>query len=110
MNYIYSHAWGVKRLCLSCNAKFYDLGRLPILCPKCQTEFIDVPRPKPIPRGSAKMHWGRIAGRQGRVAPIVADAAYPVTNAGATEDAEEEDEDSKHEEDDKADDEADESE
>lgn len=27
--------WGVKRLCNSCGAKFYDLRRDPIICPKC---------------------------------------------------------------------------
>jgi uncharacterized protein (TIGR02300 family) len=26
---------GVKRLCLSCGTKFYDLRKNPILCPKC---------------------------------------------------------------------------
>jgi uncharacterized protein (TIGR02300 family) len=27
--------WGVKRTCNSCGAKFYDLQRSPIICPKC---------------------------------------------------------------------------
>jgi uncharacterized protein (TIGR02300 family) len=27
--------WGSKRLCTSCGARFYDLQRDPILCPKC---------------------------------------------------------------------------
>jgi uncharacterized protein (TIGR02300 family) len=27
--------WGVKRTCNSCGAKFYDLRRDPIICPKC---------------------------------------------------------------------------
>lgn len=31
--------WGMKRRCLSCGAAFYDLGKSPILCPKCGTEF-----------------------------------------------------------------------
>jgi len=29
--------WGTKRLCTSCGARFYDLNRQPIECPKCQT-------------------------------------------------------------------------
>jgi uncharacterized protein (TIGR02300 family) len=29
--------WGAKRLCTSCGARFYDLGRQPIECPKCHT-------------------------------------------------------------------------
>ena len=27
--------WGLKRLCASCGARFYDLKRDPITCPKC---------------------------------------------------------------------------
>lgn len=27
--------WGVKRTCQSCAARFYDLKRAPIVCPKC---------------------------------------------------------------------------
>ncbi|HRJ69468.1 MAG TPA: TIGR02300 family protein [Beijerinckiaceae bacterium] len=30
---------GMKRACLSCGAKFYDLNRDPILCPKCGAQF-----------------------------------------------------------------------
>ncbi len=30
---------GNKRQCLSCGAKFYDLSRDPILCPKCGAHF-----------------------------------------------------------------------
>lgn len=31
---------GTKRLCGSCGAKFYDLSKDPILCPKCGTTFV----------------------------------------------------------------------
>jgi len=31
--------WGVKRSCLSCGARFYDLQRNPAICPKCGAEF-----------------------------------------------------------------------
>jgi uncharacterized protein (TIGR02300 family) len=31
---------GTKRLCGSCGAKFYDLDRNPIVCPKCDTVFV----------------------------------------------------------------------
>jgi uncharacterized protein (TIGR02300 family) len=30
---------GVKRQCMSCGAKFYDLSKNPIVCPKCATVF-----------------------------------------------------------------------
>jgi uncharacterized protein (TIGR02300 family) len=31
---------GTKRLCANCAAKFYDLHRSPIVCPKCSTVFV----------------------------------------------------------------------
>ncbi len=30
---------GIKRLCASCGAKFYDLNKDPITCPKCGTVY-----------------------------------------------------------------------
>ncbi|MBC9179805.1 TIGR02300 family protein [Pseudoroseomonas ludipueritiae] len=29
---------GMKRICVACGAKFYDLGKQPAVCPKCGTE------------------------------------------------------------------------
>lgn len=29
--------WGLKRVCVSCSAKFYDLKKTPITCPSCGT-------------------------------------------------------------------------
>ena len=29
---------GMKRTCVACGAKFYDLGKTPAVCPKCGTE------------------------------------------------------------------------
>lgn len=31
--------WGVKRLCPSCSALYYDMKKNPPVCPKCSTEF-----------------------------------------------------------------------
>jgi len=41
-----ANALGVRRRCLSCHAAFYDLGRTPIVCPKCDVEFkvVELPR------------------------------------------------------------------
>jgi uncharacterized protein (TIGR02300 family) len=36
------HKWGKKRICLNCGARFYDMLRSPIICPKCETEFLPV--------------------------------------------------------------------
>ena len=30
---------GIKRVCLSCNMRFYDFSRNPIICPGCGAEF-----------------------------------------------------------------------
>jgi uncharacterized protein (TIGR02300 family) len=31
--------WGSKRICPSCGTRYYDLLRMPIVCPKCATPF-----------------------------------------------------------------------
>lgn len=39
-NYLMSKPeWGVKRLCQSCGARFYDMAKHPVVCPKCSTVF-----------------------------------------------------------------------
>jgi uncharacterized protein (TIGR02300 family) len=49
---------GSKRLCASCGAKFYDLNKSPITCPKCGTPLeVVVPvatRPRPGQRAVAR--------------------------------------------------------
>ena len=30
---------GLKRICMSCGMRFYDMGKTPIVCPSCNTEF-----------------------------------------------------------------------
>ena len=38
---------GMKRICVACAAKFYDLAKTPASCPKCGTEQpAEQPRPK----------------------------------------------------------------
>ena len=34
---------GTKRLCANCGAKFYDLNKDPIHCPKCETVYVVAP-------------------------------------------------------------------
>jgi uncharacterized protein (TIGR02300 family) len=38
--------WGTKRTCQACESRFYDLNKIPIICPKCQTPFEIVASPK----------------------------------------------------------------
>jgi uncharacterized protein (TIGR02300 family) len=50
---------GKKRTCLSCGAKFYDLAKDPIVCPKCETvlDLAALTRPtrsKPAPAPKAE--------------------------------------------------------
>jgi len=45
--------WGAKRTCQSCGARFYDLGRAEMACPKCGTVFdpeasVKARRPKAV--------------------------------------------------------------
>ena len=38
---------GLKRICMSCGARFYDLARQPAVCPKCGTQQpVEQPRPR----------------------------------------------------------------
>ena len=38
---------GMKRVCVACGARFYDLTKVPAVCPKCGTEQPpDQPRPR----------------------------------------------------------------
>jgi len=38
---------GMKRVCVACATRFYDLTKTPAVCPKCGTEQpIDQPRPR----------------------------------------------------------------
>ncbi len=39
--------WGVKRTCLGCGVRFYDLKRAPVVCPKCGEELDIAVQQKP---------------------------------------------------------------
>lgn len=43
---------GLKRVCVACGAKFYDMGKVPAVCPKCSTEQ---PAEQPRARRSANI-------------------------------------------------------
>ena len=48
-------ALGTKRTCPKCAAKFYDLSRCPIECPKCEHTYVPESDPK---RGNVKPSVG----------------------------------------------------
>jgi uncharacterized protein (TIGR02300 family) len=62
---------GLKRICGNCGAKFYDLARDPIMCPKCGTVY--------VPTAAS----ARAPARPEPVAVAVAEEPEPPTPAGA---------------------------
>ena len=69
---------GTKRLCANCGAKFYDLSKTPIVCPKCETVFVVAPvssRARPEPAAAAAARAAAVAEPE-VVAPESADAEF----------------------------------
>ena len=78
-------AWGTKRLCPNCGARFYDLNKDPIVCPKCQTVY--------EPEASKPPRRGRPAPVPKKPSPAeieVADVELPGNGLGGAEEEEEE--------------------
>jgi uncharacterized protein (TIGR02300 family) len=61
---------GTKRLCGSCGAKFYDLAKDPIVCPKCETVFQPVVMTRGRPGAAAAA-----AAATAAAAPLAPEAA-----------------------------------
>lgn len=72
--------WGLKRACLSCNAKFYDMNRSPILCPKCGAAF--------DPEALAKDRRTRVAAPPPRAAAAAAEDEEVAVEADEKEEEE----------------------
>ena len=69
---------GIKRLCAGCGAKFYDLNKSPIVCPKCSTVYEVT-----LPRGG-KSDSARATGQPAEAEPEVADVeTVPLEEADA---------------------------
>jgi uncharacterized protein (TIGR02300 family) len=69
---------GTKRLCGNCGAKFYDLSKTPIVCPKCETVFVVAPvssRSRPEPAAAAAARAAAVVEPE-VVAPETADAEF----------------------------------
>jgi uncharacterized protein (TIGR02300 family) len=58
---------GVKRRCLTCATPFYDLNRLPIVCPKCAAAFQVVE----VLRSAARRPYSAGFARPTPVAPVI---------------------------------------
>ena len=80
--------WGTKRICPSCGARYYDLLRDPIVCPKCSTPF--------DPEALLRARRARpVAPVEKAIEPVAADdvdADLETAEVEAVEDGEEEDE------------------
>jgi uncharacterized protein (TIGR02300 family) len=71
---------GTKRLCGNCGAKFYDLSKTPIVCPKCETVFVIAPvssrsRPDPAAARAAAAAAAAVVAAEA-VVPETADAEF----------------------------------
>ena len=84
---------GTKRVCVSCGTKFYDLTKVPAVCPKCGTE-----QPAELPK--TRRPVGNVVDDKRPKKPAVADDVDVETEAaedegeeGVPEDASELDDD-----------------
>ena len=102
---------GTKRLCASCGAKFYDLNKTPITCPKCGTPFEVAPtttRPRPDQRAAVRQPEAEVeeapeaevisleeadAEQQGKKVPAAAEGAEVTEDAEADAEVEDGDDD-----------------
>ena len=78
--------WGTKRVCQSCGAKFYDMKREQIACPKCKTAF--------DPEAFLKTRRSRTPGGnvdKDQAVSAAVDSEIEVDDAELVEDEEEED-------------------
>src|SRR5262249_28641593 len=68
---------GTKRLCGNCGAKFYDLNKDPIVCPKCHTAMeVAAVTPRSRPDPAAARAAAAPAPEEEVVAPETAEAAF----------------------------------
>lgn len=75
-------ARGTKRVCQSCEVRFYDLMRAPIVCPACGAEY--TPVAGPAATFGSKVPTGKTSWRQSRAEPRPLEPA-PAERAAAGE-------------------------
>ncbi|SHI96173.1 TIGR02300 family protein [Roseomonas rosea] len=83
---------GLKRTCVACGARFYDLTKSPAVCPKCGTEQpAEQPRPRraaaPLPEEKVRKRPAAVEGAD------VDDVEVEDADADVAEDADDLDED-----------------
>lgn len=85
---------GLKRTCVACGARFYDLTRNPAVCPKCSTEQpAEQPRPRraaaPLPEEKVRKRPAAVEGADTDEVEVDADVADDAEDADDIEDADE---------------------
>ncbi len=73
--------WGTKRVCRSCGARFYDMCRKIVTCPKCGSVY--EPEPPPKARRSATPLTAPVVKPAPKVAPVLAAVAAEPGDATA---------------------------
>jgi uncharacterized protein (TIGR02300 family) len=66
---------GTKRLCSNCAAKFYDLSKTPIVCPKCHTTMV-LAAPTSRPRPEATPVRAPVPAQEETLVPETQDAEF----------------------------------
>jgi uncharacterized protein (TIGR02300 family) len=66
---------GTKRVCGSCSAKFYDLGKTPITCPKCHS-VMEIVAVTPRTRPESAASRAAASAKEEALAPETTDAVF----------------------------------
>ena len=77
---------GMKRTCVSCATRFYDLGKSPAVCPKCSTE-------QPVEQPRARRPTGNLADEKRVKKPLPVDDVDPEAEPEEAEEAAEDEDD-----------------
>lgn len=81
---------GTKRTCRDCGAKFYDLARVPAVCPKCHAPFVEPVRAAAAPRSAMRGRIGSPWSRGANLPAVASPAADHAEPAEEVDDDEEE--------------------
>lgn len=79
--------WGLKRTCLGCGARFYDMQRDPIVCPSCEAEFdpLALVRPRRARAAAASQAKAKAAAAEQTEDAVVAEDAEDAVEEEALE-------------------------
>jgi uncharacterized protein (TIGR02300 family) len=80
--------WGLKRNCLSCGTRFYDMQRNPIACPSCEAEFdpLALVRPRRARAAAASQAKAKAAAAAAAAAPALEETSENDSSELVTDD------------------------